>query len=471
MKSSSNLLLLLLGICSVTNQVWCWPADKSYNDDYNADDADNDQDDYPDPAKILSTGEDFIVNIGSTVKLPCKVEGDAVIQWSKGPKETPLFLGNSKQTDNLRYTMDQRDYTLTIVAVNISDSDVFHCKVLDEQTSITHTLKVKSGPVITKTVPEKDRNEEKEGTPITFMCEAAGIPKPKVYWITNNHLHKGPQRLESDHFSYDKLTWKHSGNYTCVAEQDKETTRKVIHLNVHGSPDVEVAAKHINSAEHYESELICSIHCTGCHDVHWEKDGHEIKPDRHFTVLQEGHRHILRISATKKSDFGEYICVATNKFGSSNGTIHLKGQPMKPTLEKLSAGENGKSSITWKIVSRGEIKGYEINYKKQTDDEWQTLSPEVQPGNNGIFLLTHEFDIPSDIPKDTYKARIRAQNEYGFSELSDEVPFPAGGSGSEDSPKPGSPILEESNGSGASHQELRLSIMFIVALLTARFLQ
>ncbi|KAF6215466.1 hypothetical protein GE061_010220 [Apolygus lucorum] len=455
-------------------EVWSLPAPDTAYEDYTADDGGNDQDDYPStPSKILSQSQEFVVNIGATVKLPCKIEGREVdIQWTKGPSYEPLFLGEMKQTENLRYSMDLHDFTLTIVGVNISDSDVFHCKVMDKvPTSVTHTLKVKSGPVITKTVPDKERNEEKEGTPITFMCETAGIPKPKVHWMINNHLHKGAQRLDSDHFSYDKLTWKHSGNYTCVAEQDnKESVRKVIHLTVQGSPDVVVAAKHVNSAEHYESELICNIHCSGCHVVRWEKDGREIKPDRHFTVLQEGHRHILRISATKRNDFGEYVCIAENKIGRSSGSIQLRGQPMKPTLEKLTAGENGKSSITWKIVSKADIKSYEINYKRQTDDDWKALTAEVQPGNNGIFHLTHEFDIPSDIPKDTYKARMRAQNDYGFSELSDEVPFPAGGSGSDDSPKDSSSMLEK-GGNSASHLELRLSVMFIVALLTARFLQ
>ncbi|BES89469.1 Hypothetical protein NTJ_02277 [Nesidiocoris tenuis] len=395
--------------------------------DYNADDADDDDADDVDsePRHILSTGQKFEVNLGATVKLPCKIDkpDDVVVQWTK--ENAPLFLGNIRQIQDVRYHIDLKDWTLTIENTNVGDSSEYSCRLIDESSSITHTVNVKAaGPLITRVVPQRAISEEKEGSPFTFMCEVAPQPGLRVHWVRANH-DSGARRVDDDHFSYDRLTWRHSGNYTCVAEDlEGQKTERTVILRVQSSPDVHVSSHHVNSAEKYESELICEIHCSGCHDIHWEKDGVEIKADsRHYQLLQEGHKHFLRILATKKSDFGQYYCVATNKHGTSNRTIYLQGEPLKPILESVKSGSNSMPIITWKVHSKAELLNYEIIYKRQQDDEWITVNPEVKPGNNGVYTLSHHF---TNLLPDTYAAKLRAKNVYGYSELSEEEIFSGG---------------------------------------------
>uniref|UniRef100_A0A0K8T1I4 Ig-like domain-containing protein n=1 Tax=Lygus hesperus TaxID=30085 RepID=A0A0K8T1I4_LYGHE len=154
MKSSSNLLLLLLGICSVTNQGLAVESTLEKRV-------------YTEHALAMRLPRDVLRNDtvrkvgnmtldaspGQTVWLHCDISGndpeESPVQWFKGAEEDPirLFEGTLRQTTDRRFNMNPSNYTLTIDHVNANDSGKFTCEFLehDRSTKVVHQLNVVEG--------------------------------------------------------------------------------------------------------------------------------------------------------------------------------------------------------------------------------------------------------------------------------------------------------------------------------------
>lgn len=461
MNLAHALLFLFLGITAFNNQVLC--DDPDYADD----DAGLDEDgsNQGPPPFILSTGQHLTPSLGDTLSLPCKIQYQdaAVVQWRLN-ETIPLFFDITKQIKNDRIELDNQN-TLHIKDIKREDVGVYSCEILAMAGQIIkHTVEINAIPKILRIVPEGSPKVLKRGNPLTLMCDAVGEPKPKISWThKKKHGHK-EEALEGETITYDQVSRKTSGEYTCTASNIQGKDQKTIIVDVEYEPEIETPKNIVNSAVGYESEMMCIVHAHPAAKVSWLKDDLTLKQSHHINPLNEGNEHILRISNTKHTDFGYYKCVAKNSIGSSNKTIILSGKPTKPSFVSTNIDENLKCPIIiWNVTSHSPIKAFEMMYKKQQEDQWVTAELKVERNGDNSYLGV----IPMrNLEPGTYEARVRAKNDYGWSSLSDIRSFP----GAVEVEK--SAVLESSmkHNSAPSNLEMRISVVFVFSLIVAHLL-
>ncbi|XP_073986540.1 limbic system-associated membrane protein-like isoform X3 [Rhodnius prolixus] len=470
----SVLLIFLLCLESFCEKAWARPSFEGDpdEDDLMINDADDDTDDDLGGAPvILSKGQNFTVTAGETIRLPCDIENidNAVVQWRRNFSDA-LFFDETKQLQEPRYTLSKAQ-TLTIENVSSVDDTSFSCQLLDENEQIiTHWVSVKENevnsqieqrgqgmPRVIRVFPEEPKIFKKN-EPFTIMCEVGGYPKPTISWS-----HKGKPLKESegkDAIHIDFATRKHTGKYVCTATNQNGQDSRSAEIQVVYSPEIEMSNEPIIAGEGYESEIICNVHSNPPAEVWWYKGSEKLNSTHHINILQEGHKKILRISGTRKSDYGTYTCFAINSIGNSTGTVELTGKPGKPVFENSSYSEDSISSpvLSWIVRSYKAIDEFEVLYKKQHVDDWITVtldesSRSVTPPLD--FVYSHTF---KDLEPGTYEAKVRAKNIYGWSDYSDKHTFA------------GKATMNE--GSGVSCLELsRIALVFLLSLIIGNYLQ
>ncbi|KAL1124480.1 hypothetical protein AAG570_001106 [Ranatra chinensis] len=400
-----------------------------YNDDG---DADEDEDSYesPDPGsyRILSSPQNFSVYPGETVRLPCKVSdpANAVTQWRRGTD--PIWFDVTRQITDQRYNrMDNN--TIEIKGVQISDTNTFSCQILADPPTqeIIHHLNVYSPAKIIRTIPDPTMPfVVRKGSPMTLMCEATGYPKPVITWTRKGmNMPTGEDSIQASSLTIDSVSKRHSGAYTCTARNSEATDKATVLVTVQYEPEIEIEKETVNSAEHYTSELECIVHANPAATVTWLKDDRTLKGLMNHILLSKigENRHLLKISSTKMSDFGKYTCLAKNERGSANKSITLSGNPSIPVLDSVNINEEGRPQLTWKLESHAPITDYELLYRKQVSDDWFPVQPEPTNGSGNIFTLVYKFE---GLEPNTYEARLRAKNKYGWSPLSEPKAFSGG---------------------------------------------
>ncbi|CAH1389433.1 unnamed protein product [Nezara viridula] len=405
-------------------------CDDDYKDpSYADDDGNQDEDDLDGeadslPSKIVSQGGKKTFSIGDTITLPCEVHNraSAVIQWRRGPRKAakPLFFDRVPQTTNPRFDLDDQ-YSLHIKDLQEDDADEYYCQIIGKDDILVYTVEVLTKPKILRLYPEGTSKTLKKGSPLTLMCEAVGEPKPKISWTHKKKHSHVEESFSDDSITIDKVSRKHSGDYTCTVNNGKGTDKQTITVIVEYEPEIEINSEVVHSGEGYESELTCVVHAHPGAKVTWFKNDQPLKESHHISQVKNGSSHSLRISATKKTDFGNYKCVANNSIGTTSKAIALSGLPPTPVFESTTSAEDGKSPrLTWKVISRSPIEQFELMYRKQEDDQWKTASPLVTTEGESIYIARYTL---KNLEQGTYFAKIRAKNSYGWSSLSEMKSF------------------------------------------------
>lgn len=481
----SVILIFLLGLGGFCEKAWGRPSFEgdADEDDLMINDADDDTDDDLGSAPvILSKGQNFTVTAGETIHLHCEIENleSAVVQWRRNFSEA-LFFDETKQLQEPRYTLS-KEQTLTIENVSSVDDTSFSCQLLDESgQTITYWITVKENesngqieqrgqgmPKVIRVLPEQPKTLKK-GEPYTIMCEVGGYPQPTISWS-----HKGKPLKESEGKNavhIDAATRRDAGKYVCTATNQNGQDSRTAEIQVVYPPEIEMSNEPIIAGEGYESEIICNVHSHPQAVVSWFKGSEQLTPTHHITMLQEGHKNILRISATRKSDYGTYTCIATNKLGDSKRMVELSGKPGKPLFKNSSYNEENSPVISWVAKSFKPIIDFEVLYKKQQVDEWVTISLNESSRDiisSADYIYSNTF---RNLERGTYEAKVRAKNTHGWSDYSEIHVF----AGNDHGRAMQSKLLEaasKTEGSGVSCIELsRISLVFLLSLIIGNNLQ
>nr|XP_024214777.1 protein amalgam-like isoform X2 [Halyomorpha halys] len=474
MKLSASLLLMLIGLVALAEKVRSDDyKDPSYADDDGAQDEDDEDEDGP-PPRIVSQGGKKTFWVGDTITLPCEVENraNAVIQWRKGPKTNlkPLFFDRVSQNSDPRVSLDEQ-FGLHIKDLQKNDADEYYCQLIGNEDTLVYTVEVLTKPKILRIYPAGSKTLKK-GSPLTLMCEATGEPKPKISWTHKKKHSHVEESFSEETITIDKVSRKHSGDYTCIVNNGKGTDKLTTSITVEYEPEIEISSDIVHSGEGYESELTCVVHAHPGAKVTWFKNDQPLKESHHISQLKNGNSHSLRIAATKKSDFGNYKCVANNSIGTTSKVIALSGLepgnaqnqvniglPPTPVFESATIAEDERSPrLTWKVVSHSPIEQFELMYRKQEEDQWKTASPSVTSEGENVYMARHTL---KNLEQGTYLAQIRAKNSYGWSSLSEVKSFSGDVIGEGGAMQ--SKLLEESN-SAACNQGIRTYLVFMMSL-------
>nr|CAD7585663.1 unnamed protein product [Timema genevievae] len=332
------------------------------------------------PPVITTKGQVFNAKPGDTVILPCNLENvdDAyVVMWIHG--STTLFTDNVQQHKDARLRRHPNN-TLEISRVTGEDSGTYTCKISAQPVvEISHTLNVPSPPKIVRVLPEASNRMLLKGTSLTLQCDATGHPKPTITWSrSNRNMPSGEKTVQGSSITFDSIDRHHAGTYDCTATNGiDKPARGTITIHVKYAPEIRVDKETVNSGEGYESALLCTVHAEPSATVTWAKDGKPVNLSSHMKSEVDQHTHILKISKTKKGDFGRYTCIANNTVGTKTKVIELT-------------------------------------------DEWVIQKPLVENGEGNVFTVRHTL---SDLTPGKYEVVLRSQNEFGWSQDSQPHEF------------------------------------------------
>ncbi|EFN68854.1 Neurotrimin [Camponotus floridanus] len=446
-----SLLFSVLALCKSTKST---EEDVNYEEDtpVEEDDEDQGEDDNNDTAEpqILSQGQSIRVQAGSTVILPCQmihIENYA-FTWSKDDKilyfET---LSHIKESNRIVLLPNN---SLAIYNATVSDSsDDYKCNILRQPESIhlTHRLRVDperthqqsatspppqhSHKGIIRVIPPSRLINAKQGDTIQFGCETDTQPPLEIKWFFMSKKVNGDDPnviLKDNYITIKKVNSSHSALFQCLAEDGSKTpAMEAINVIVQYIPEIEVKKNKVHTGESIESEMQCIVSAYPEAIIKWYKDGKEITHKKgsvvmhHSTTKGNKTRHILKILHTSKKDFGEYKCRAQNLIGEDTKSIVLTGVPSQAKVVSAEVlDDNNAIILKWHLESYSPIKEYKLQYRRNGEETWNFVEPEVKEGNGNQFIVEHPI---KDLQPGSYEAILMARNVFGWSMPSEPHSF------------------------------------------------
>ncbi|KAH0623345.1 hypothetical protein JD844_031577 [Phrynosoma platyrhinos] len=314
------------------------------------------------------------VPVGESKFFLCQVTGDAK------SKDISWFAPNGeKLTTNQQHisvVRSEDSSTLTIYNVNIDDAGIYKCVVSSEEGDVEATLNVKIFQKLTfKNAPSPQ--EFKEGEDAVIMCDVVSSLPPTIMWkhmgrdvvlkkdvrfvvLSNNYLQiRGIKKT-------DEGMYRCEGRILARGEVDFRDIRVIVNV----PPTVRSRQSTVNATASLSQsvKLVCDAEGFPEPTISWTKDGESIErgeDDEKFGFSYDGSE--LTIRRVEKNDEAEYVCIAENKAGEHDATIHLKvfAKPKITYVENKTAMELDDQitltceasgdpipSITWRTSTR-----------------------------------------------------------------------------------------------------------------------
>ncbi|NXQ55489.1 NCAM1 protein, partial [Anthoscopus minutus] len=322
---------------------------------------------------VPSQGE---ISVGESKFFLCQVAGEAKfkdISWfsPNGERLTP----NQQRISVVRN--DDFSSTLTIYNANIDDAGIYKCVVSSlEEGDSEATVNVKIfQKLMFKNAPTPQ--EFKEGDDAVIVCDVVSSLPPTIIW-----KHKGRDVilkkdvrfivLSNNYLQIRGIKKTDEGTYRCEGRilARGEINFKDIQVIVNVPPSVRARQSTMNATANLSQAVTLACDADGFPEptVTWTKDGEpveEVEDEDKYSFNYDGSE--LVIQRVDKSDEAEYICIAENKAGEADATIHLKvfAKPKITYVENKTAMELEEQitltceasgdpipSITWRTSTR-----------------------------------------------------------------------------------------------------------------------
>ncbi|NWR90006.1 NCAM1 protein, partial [Furnarius figulus] len=322
---------------------------------------------------VPSQGE---ISVGESKFFLCQVAGEAKfkdISWfsPNGEKLTP----NQQRISVVRN--DDFSSTLTIYNANIDDAGIYKCVVSSvEEGDSEATVNVKIfQKLMFRNAPTPQ--EFKEGDDAVIVCDVVSSLPPTIIW-----KHKGRDVilkkdvrfivLSNNYLQIRGIKKTDEGTYRCEGRilARGEINFKDIQVIVNVPPSVRARQSTMNATANLSQSVTLACDADGFPEptVTWTKDGEPVEEaddEEKYSFNYDGSELIIK--KVDKSDEAEYICIAENKAGEADATIHLKvfAKPKITYVENKTAMEledqitltceasgDPIPSITWRTSTR-----------------------------------------------------------------------------------------------------------------------
>ncbi|XP_042635958.1 neural cell adhesion molecule 1 isoform X12 [Catharus ustulatus] len=360
---------------------------------------------------VPSQGE---ISVGESKFFLCQVAGEAKfkdISWfsPNGERLSP----NQQRISVVRN--DDFSSTLTIYNANIDDAGIYKCVVSSpEEGDSEATVNVKIfQKLMFKNAPTPQ--EFKEGDDAVIVCDVVSSLPPTIIW-----KHKGRDVilkkdvrfivLSNNYLQIRGIKKTDEGTYRCEGRilARGEINFKDIQVIVNVPPSVRARQSTMNATANLSQSVTLACDADGFPEptVTWTKDGEpleEVVDEDKFSLSYDGSE--LQIRRVDKSDEAEYICIAENKAGEADATIHLKvfAKPKITYVENKTAMEledqitltceasgDPIPSITWRTSTR--------NISNEEKASW--TRPEKQETLDGRIVVRSHARVSSLTLKD-----------------------------------------------------------------------
>ncbi|XP_061539337.1 LOW QUALITY PROTEIN: hemicentin-1 [Phycodurus eques] len=279
-----------------------------------------------------------IVNVlaGKPVTLEC--ESNAV------PPPTITWYKNGRMvTESVNLHVLAGGQTLQIRSSEVSDTGQYVCKATNVagQVDKNFHLNIHVPPDIDG--PAEEKVVETINNPVTFACDATGIPPPSLMWLKNGQPIESSGSLEMHIFSGgSKLQIARSqmsdrGTYTCLASNVEGKVQKNYHLTIQVPPSISGSElpSEIGVLLNESIQLTCQVQGSPTPTIQWLKDGEVINNagNKDFRISPDG--SILTVTAAHTTHSGKYTCAASNSAGEEDMIFNLNIY-VPPVIEGIS---------------------------------------------------------------------------------------------------------------------------------------
>ncbi|KAF5916711.1 hypothetical protein HPG69_005506, partial [Diceros bicornis minor] len=300
---------------------------------------------------------------GQQLTLPCALLAGNPIPERRWIKNSAMLVHNP-------YITVRSDGSLHIERVRLQDGGEYTCVASNVAGTINKTTTVdvhvlptiQHGQQILSTI---------EGIPVTLPCKASGIPKPSIVWSKKGELISSSAKFSAgtDGSLYVVSPGgEESGEYVCTATNAAGYAKRKVQLTVYEciftanqhllylDSDLKIRPRvfgdqrglsqdkpvEISVLAGEEVTLPCEVKSLPPPLITWAKETQLISPfsPRH-TFLPSGS---MKITETRVSDSGMYLCTATNIAGNVTQSVKLNVHvPPKiqrgPKLMKVQVGQ------------------------------------------------------------------------------------------------------------------------------------
>uniref|UniRef100_A0A8C9R6U4 Hemicentin-1 n=1 Tax=Scleropages formosus TaxID=113540 RepID=A0A8C9R6U4_SCLFO len=262
------------------------------------------------------------VRVGNAVTLEC--ESNAVppptISWYKNGRTVT-------ESANLRILAEGQ--MLEIKGAEVSDTGQYVCKATNVAGQVDKNFHLNVNVLPSIDNPEDEQVTEIISNPVTFACDATGIPPPSVTWLKNSQPIENAESLEmhilsgGNKLQIARLQLSDSGTYTCVASNVEGKAQKNYHLDIQVPPSIAGSElpSEVSVLVNDSVQLVCHAQGTPTPTIQWLKDGEAVMSSENLRISPDG--TTLSITETLTSHIGKYTCVATNTAGEEDRIFNL----------------------------------------------------------------------------------------------------------------------------------------------------
>ncbi|XP_045433961.1 neural cell adhesion molecule 1 isoform X15 [Pipistrellus kuhlii] len=354
---------------------------------------------------VPSQGE---ISVGESKFFLCQVAGEAKdkdISWfsPNGEKLTP-----NQQRISVVWN-DDSSSTLTIYNADIDDAGIYKCVVTGEDGSESEaTVNVKIfQKLMFKNAPTPQ--EFREGEDAVIVCDVVSSLPPTIIW-----KHKGRDVilkkdvrfivLSNNYLQIRNIKKTDEGTYRCEGRilARGEINFKDIQVIVNVPPTVQARQSIVNATANLGQSvtLVCDAEGFPEPTMSWTKDGDLIENEEDEKYVFSDDSSELTIRRVDKNDEAEYVCIAENKAGEQDASIHLKvfAKPKITYVENQTAMELEEQvtltceasgdpipSITWRTSTR--------NISSEEKASW--TRPEKQETLDGHMVVRSHARVSS----------------------------------------------------------------------------
>eukprot|EP00066_Takifugu_rubripes_P014431 XP_011603697.1 PREDICTED: neural cell adhesion molecule 1-like [Takifugu rubripes] len=267
--------------------------------------------------EIITTTQD--IRVGTEILLLCKAGGEGEITWQKD--------GEDIDDENVK-KMDETSSKLTITQATMEDAGLYSCRCDFESEltdQITTQLYIFDGPSFGQT---KNYHEFLEGTEGMVPCLVTGQPAVDVIWLRDTKPISSKaggrfQQKPDNSLFIENVRREDAGTYTCQGQIRGRGIYSNLSVSVvvNVSPKVQLkeGEKKVLAGPETNVSLLCSVEGIPEPNITWTIPTTTDSSRHQFN----SNRSQLIINSVTRSDYGEYVCTATNKIGESSGIIML----------------------------------------------------------------------------------------------------------------------------------------------------
>nr|XP_022312096.1 hemicentin-1-like [Crassostrea virginica] len=207
---------------------------------------------------------------------------------------------------------------LQLPSVGISDKGEYMCEASNGiETVSQHAYLVTQGP---PSIAQPAPVTGLVGHDIKLHCNVDGDPKPTTTWIAPPNVNNAYEDKNGDLVILN-LQAGDAGAYICEASNAFGTANSVVTLVVHEPGQVDIAGSHVVPVSQTTTNFAIDCKASGEPplNVQWYHDGVPVSRDPTHVILPDN--TLLVLSISRPADYGRYMCVASNIYGSDNATV------------------------------------------------------------------------------------------------------------------------------------------------------